>query len=207
MTTTKKRTTLYITMVALFTALTFATTYFINIPTIAIFGAGGNINLGDTIIFIASILLGPIGGAIAGGIGASLADIVSSYAVYAPFTLVIKALAGALVGFTYHYIFKQKNSKRLGQLFAMSIGALVIVVGYYLTDVIILLIGGASVGASMVAGLLTILPNMLQVSISMVVAVVVMPRLFTAYGSINGIADGEKASEQSSISEQDETKE
>ena len=74
---------------AIFAALICVTTMFISVPAPA--PLAGNVNLGDAIIIIASFLLGPLFGAIAGGVGAALADLFSAYIVYAPATFFIKA--------------------------------------------------------------------------------------------------------------------
>jgi uncharacterized membrane protein len=58
----------------------------------------GFFNLGEAGIYAASLLFGPLVGALAGGVGSALADVSLGYAQYAPFTLVIKGLEGALVG-------------------------------------------------------------------------------------------------------------
>ncbi|MBI3998839.1 MAG: ECF transporter S component, partial [Armatimonadetes bacterium] len=58
----------------------------------------GFFNLGEAAVYTAAILFGPAIGAVAGGIGSALADLTLGYAQYAPFTLVIKGLEGALVG-------------------------------------------------------------------------------------------------------------
>ena len=56
---------------AMFSALIFVITAFVSLPA----GPVGNINLGDAFIIIATFLLGPYG-AIAGGLGAMLADLI-----------------------------------------------------------------------------------------------------------------------------------
>lgn len=58
----------------------------------------GFFNLGEAGVYMAAVLFGPRVGALAGGIGSSLADLSLGYAQYAPFTLVIKGIEGALVG-------------------------------------------------------------------------------------------------------------
>ncbi|MGH2374078.1 MAG: ECF transporter S component, partial [bacterium] len=58
----------------------------------------GFFNLGEAGVYMAAILFGPAIGALAGGIGSALADLTLGYAQYAPFTLVIKGVEGALVG-------------------------------------------------------------------------------------------------------------
>ncbi len=58
----------------------------------------GFFNLGEAGVYMAAVLFGPGVGALAGGIGSALADVTLGYAQYAPFTLVIKGIEGALVG-------------------------------------------------------------------------------------------------------------
>lgn len=62
----------------------------------------GFFNLGEAGVYLAAVLFGPRVGALAGGIGSALADLTLGYAHYAPFTLVIKGIEGALVGAIAH---------------------------------------------------------------------------------------------------------
>jgi uncharacterized membrane protein len=84
-----------ISLLALFCALVVVSTIIIRLPIPA---TGGYFNLGDTIIFIASVLLGPVFALIAGGVGSALADIFGGFAQYAPWTLVIKGIEGLIAG-------------------------------------------------------------------------------------------------------------
>ena len=54
--------------------------------------AGGLIHLGNVPLFIAAILFGKRTGMIAGGIGMGLFDLLSGWTLWAPFTLLIKAV-------------------------------------------------------------------------------------------------------------------
>jgi uncharacterized membrane protein len=58
----------------------------------------GFFNIGETMIYAAALLFGPVIGAFAGGVGAGFADLLLGYWYYAPATLVIKALEGGIVG-------------------------------------------------------------------------------------------------------------
>lgn len=84
-----------ITFGGLMIALVFVTTFSVKIP---IPFTQGYIHAGDSMIFVAAVLLGWKYGALAGGIGSALADILGGYANWAIPTLLIKALMGALVG-------------------------------------------------------------------------------------------------------------
>lgn len=59
----------------------------------------GYFNVGETMVYLAALLMGPVVGAFAGGVGSMLADLALGYYVFAPATLVIKACEGFLVGF------------------------------------------------------------------------------------------------------------
>ena len=72
---------------AMFCALVFAATW-ISIPTPVV----GNVNLGDGVLLLCAWMLGGAWAAVAAAVGAALCDLALSYAVYAPATLVIKAL-------------------------------------------------------------------------------------------------------------------
>lgn len=124
----KDKRLLKLTYTALFTAIVFILTYLVKIPV-----PYGYIHLGDTGIYAASILLGPFGGAFAGGIGAALADIAGGYAYWALPTVIIKALMGIVVGLfcdRTRYI----NTKNI---LLMVLGSIIMVLGYYITLVFI----------------------------------------------------------------------
>jgi len=82
-------------IVAVFSALAFVATRFIQIP---ILQTGGYLNFGEAIIYISAILFGSTVGGLVGAIGPALADITSPYAAFAPFTLIIKGIEGFIVG-------------------------------------------------------------------------------------------------------------
>ncbi|MCS7120107.1 MAG: ECF transporter S component [Nitrososphaerota archaeon] len=66
----------------------------------------GFFNIGESMIFLTSLLFGPKVGAFAGGVGSMLADLFLGYPHYAPGTLIIKAAEGFVVG-----IIKKNNPK------------------------------------------------------------------------------------------------
>ncbi len=83
---------------ALMAALTAAATMVIHIPT----AMNGYIHLGDGMVLLSGILLGPVTGALAGGLGSMTADLLSGYAFYAPATFLIKTLSAFSAGYLYH---------------------------------------------------------------------------------------------------------
>ncbi len=164
-----KATTFYIVLIALFSALVCVLTIFVQIP----YGKG-YINFGDTLIFLAASLLGPVGGMISGAIGSSLADIFSGFATYAPFTFVVKGGEGFLCGILYSYVFR-KQRPILRRLFSMLIAGAWMVIGYFLTD--LMLYGWEASLANFISG-------PIQAGASLVVALVVMPRVPVLFESV-----------------------
>lgn len=136
-------------------ALVCIATMTIQIPTP---GTNGYVNIGDAVIFITSILFGPLGGMLAGGIGSAMADLLSGYPHWAIFTLIIKGLEGYLVGI----ICKQNNTIVKNILSTIS-GALIMVVGYFLA--------GAILKGSFVVSAASIPSNIIQGVVSIVIAV------------------------------------
>ncbi len=80
-------------------------------------------NLGEGIIYTVAILWGAKHGAIAGGMGAALADLILGYPMWAPLTLVIKGLEGYVVG----------ALAPRGRVKAMAAGAAIMATGYTLS--------------------------------------------------------------------------
>ncbi len=71
----------------------------------------GYFNFGELLVFTTAILFGPIIGGLAGGIGSSLADLLSgAYSFYWPYTLVAKGLEGLVVGLIFKK-FKERDDK------------------------------------------------------------------------------------------------
>jgi uncharacterized membrane protein len=118
-------------------ALVAAATIVIQIPSPQ---TKGYINLGDTLIFTIAMLFGAKIGGLAGGIGSALADIISGYAHWAPFTLVIKGIEGFIVG---SFVYNPENVYK--KLPFLILAGLEMVVGYFLAEVILYGIGPALV--------------------------------------------------------------
>jgi len=72
-----------------------ALTYVIRIPTP---GTSGYFNLGDIAVIFCGLFLGGRLGALAGGIGSAIADLISGAFIYMPITLVAKGLEAWLAG-------------------------------------------------------------------------------------------------------------
>ncbi|WP_432664566.1 ECF transporter S component [Wukongibacter baidiensis] len=111
-----------LTIMGLLVALVAMSTMSFRVPIPA---TSGYIHLGDSMIFLAAVLFGRKHGAIAGGLGSALADILSGYAHWALPTLIIKGLMGYIVG----RIAEGENSNR--KIMSIVVGALWMVTGYY----------------------------------------------------------------------------
>ena len=124
-------------------ALSCAATMVLRIPS----PTGGYLNLGDAVVLLGAYLLGPAWGALAGGIGPALADLLAGYAAYVPATLVIKALMGLLAALGYRWA-----RERAGGWTAACavIAEMVMVAGYALYDGF--LSGSLAVGMTGVPG-------------------------------------------------------
>lgn len=106
-------------------ALVFVLTFTIKIPLMA-----GYFNIGDVVIMLSSILFGKSIGFMGGSFGSALADIVSGYTIYAPFTFVIKGLEGFICGL----IFEKIEGKKKWASFIIStmLSGILMAVGYFL---------------------------------------------------------------------------
>ena len=116
---------------ALFAALVFVGTIVIHIHIPAP-GATGYVNFGDCIVIACGMLLGPIYGGLAAGIGSAMADALYGHWIYVPATFIIKALMAVCVYYVYKAHCKEKDSYKLVPLTAASIVAECIMVGGYL---------------------------------------------------------------------------
>lgn len=149
----KKLGTRELAIVAVMSALTMvATMISINFaPT------GGYFNLGDVIVVTTALLFGSTIGGIAGGLGSALADVYLGYEIFAPFTLVVKGTEGFVVG----YLAGGKDDvTRNKKIIAWLIGGIIIIIGYWISEVMFL----GMTPASATAEALTI--NILQAIIS-----------------------------------------
>jgi uncharacterized repeat protein (TIGR04002 family) len=125
MKTMKKRNFSQFALGGLFTALIFvATAYLPRIPI----GSGGYIHVGDTVIYLAASFLPKRLAMAAGGFGGALADVLSGFALWAPFTLMIKM--GLVLPFTdrAEKLLCARNVMALFAAFPVTMG------GYYVAE-------------------------------------------------------------------------
>ena len=119
-----------LTLTALFTAMVCVTTAFIlHIPT-----ANGYIHIGDSIIYLASVILPFPCGMIAGALGGGLSDLLSGYPAYILPTVIIKSLNSFCI---YAIAKNEKNMFSVKSVIASIVSGIVTIVGYYITAVIL----------------------------------------------------------------------
>lgn len=105
---------------AMFAAFIMLATMYLRIP-----GATGYYHLGDGLIYACAVLLGPVTGGLAAAVGSFMADMLSGYPVWAPWSMLIKGLTAVMVALLAR---RSRSPFRLGA--SMIAGALVTIVGY-----------------------------------------------------------------------------
>jgi len=149
--------------VALSIALVFVCTVFINFR-LPIAANGGLVHLGNVPLFIIAILFGRRFGALAGGIGMALFDVVGGWFLWAPFTLVIVGLMGYTVG-----AICEKRRTMTAYVLAMVAACLIKVVGYYGAEGLIY--------GNWLAPMTSIPGNLAQIGVAAVIALPILAKL------------------------------
>jgi len=101
--------------------------------TISIPATSGYFNLGEPVIYVAALLFGSYVSGLAGGVGASIADMMVA-AQFAPGTLIIKGIEGMIVGILNKRITIQTAKQSLSATIAVIVGGLEMVAGYFLYE-------------------------------------------------------------------------
>jgi len=141
-----------IVMAALFAALACVATMSIRIPTP---GTGGYIHPGDAIVILSGIILGPVWGLLAAGIGSAMADLLGGYFIYVPITFAVKGIIAFIAGTIYQKLGKTQK-KRYMSVFLGGITDIIIVAGgYFLCEIPLYGISAAaaSVPANLIQGI------------------------------------------------------
>jgi uncharacterized membrane protein len=125
---------------AVFAALICVCTAIISVPL----PTGGYAHLGDGLVLLAGVILPLPYAAAAAGIGSALADIFSGYAIYAPITLVIKALCAITVFLLFKILGKLPTALKL-PISAVA-AELLMVGGYFFAEAVILGYGLGALG-------------------------------------------------------------
>lgn len=126
----KSNITLGLAITALLIALIFIGTYAIQVPMP--FSQGGLIHAGDLVFFTVCLLFRPKRSSIAGAFGMGLFDLLSPYAIWAPFTFVIRLI----MGFAISSVAGQ-GDKISRNLLALLVGLPILIGGYYAAEAIL----------------------------------------------------------------------
>lgn len=153
----------------------------------------GYIHLGDAMIFLSVLILGWRYGAAAAGVGSMLADILVGYAIWAPWTLFVKGIMGAVMGLFIIKAMNKEGKSVLGvpvyQLIGMILAGCEMVAGYYIAEGVIY--------GNFVSALLGIPWNIVQFGVGTVLATLLAAALyktparkFFAYRPLTGVSAG-----------------
>lgn len=145
-----------LTINALCIALTFVATAFINLR-LPIAANGGLVHMGNVALFLAAVIFGRKTGAIAGGLGMALFDVMGGWLLWAPFTLVTVGLMGYVVG-----LINERHKKTQYLLLSFVAALLIKIAGYYIAEGIIY--------GNWIAPALSIPGNIVQVTVGAIVA-------------------------------------
>lgn len=121
-----------IVQTALLTALVFVATAFINIR-LPFLSNGGLVHLGTVMLFITAIVFGKEKGAIAGAVGMAVFDLSSGWALWAPFTFIIRGIMGYMVG-AVTWSKNRDGNNLMVNIFAMILSGAWMIFGYYITE-------------------------------------------------------------------------
>lgn len=135
----------------------------------------GYVHLGDTVIFIAVLMVGRNYGTAAAGIGSALADLFAGYAYFAPWTLLVKGLMGFTMGTALEILEKRGKLVRFDrvpklEILSMFLAGVEMVAGYYFAEVIMY--------SSWLVPLPTIPANAVQALVGMVLAALIAAALY-----------------------------
>lgn len=170
-------------LTGLFAALTCVATMVIHIQTPTM----GYIHPGDALVLLSGLLLGPVYGAFAAGVGSMLADLFSGYFTYVPATLIIKALTAlfaCLISSALSKCIKGRSSEAVSVIIAGIIAELFMAGGYFVFEIFLLgassghsVFSAAGFSAGVSASAAGIPFNLVQGAVGVVLAAILFPIL------------------------------
>lgn len=160
--------TLSMVQIALMIAITTIVTMTVRVPTYA-----GYTHLGDSMIFLSVILLGKRKAVVSSSIGMCLADILSGYLVWAPFTLIIKGTM-ALVAALIVYRGKNDGTNVANNIVAFVAAGIWMVFAYYIAGAFVtsfLLSENVTFAQGLIVSLKDIPANIIEVLVGIALAI------------------------------------
>jgi uncharacterized membrane protein len=176
--TKKKLTAIRIALTAMLTAVVVVFTLLVRGPT----PIKGYISLCDVAILFSAYMFGPWVGAIAGGLGTGVADLLGGYAQWAPLSFLIhglQALLAGLIARQRHLNGEPIEASLFRLVVAGLIGMIIMSGGYYFA-------GGILYGFK--AALSEVPLNLIQSGFGFVVAIVVSKAVIKAYPPVKALA-------------------
>lgn len=145
---------------ALFIALVYLCTAFVNIR-LPIAANGGLVHLGNVPLFIIALVFGKKYGALAGGVGMALFDITGDWLLWAPFTLAVVAyVVGAVT---------EKRKGLAAAIPALALSCAIKILGYYIAEGIIY--------GNWIAPLASVPGNLVQIGVAVLIVLPLISRI------------------------------
>lgn len=151
-----KTSTRQLTLAALFMALTTVATIVIHIPVPA---TQGFVNVGDSFVLLSGLLFSHYYGALIGGVGSALADLFLGYTIFAPVTLIVKAIEALLASYI-------DRGNTVSRVIAVIVGVTWMVFGYFIFEVFMF---------DLPVALSAVIPNSIQGIVSAGLALLLYP--------------------------------
>lgn len=165
----RKISTIAMVQVALMAAVIYVATAVFNFPVGII--NKGVVHLGDSMVFVAALFLGKRKSAVAAAIGMCLFDLFSPYAIWAPFTFVIKGLM-AYIAASIAYRKNYNGENVINNIFAFIVAGIWMIAAYYFSGV---LLNHVYFGLPVYQAFITQLPNIqgdiAQVIVGIIIAI------------------------------------
>lgn len=126
--------TIDMVQVAFMAAIVYVATAMINVPV----GIGykGVVHLGDSMVFLAAVLLGKKKATLAAAIGMSLFDLLSPYSIWAPYTFFIKGIM-AYIAAVIAYRGNYKGENIVNNIFAFIVAGIWMNIGYFIAGIFV----------------------------------------------------------------------
>lgn len=144
-----------------------STTILIPLPT------GGMVHLGSAALFLIASIFGGLYGALTGAIASGLFDFLMGHMSYTLFSVIIKGLAGLVVGLMTVGFWPPKNNQGYPSLarllIAMIVGALVTAFGYFIAWYFVL--------GSLAAATAALPSSFLTSGVGIIIAILLVPQL------------------------------
>lgn len=178
----QKQSTKFIVTAALLAAFACVATMIIKIPTLTF----GYIHLGDALVLLCGVILGPVYGGLAAGIGSMLADLFSGYVSFAPATLIIKAVTAVIAALLFRGLKKlfhtAKGTQYLCLIISGTAAEAFMVIGYFVFEIFLaMLASGSFTGTTFAAGVsssATGIPfNIVQGFVGVIITLILLPIL------------------------------